>query len=91
MELIREYEGKRPPSLDLFLEHIGLDEEEFFDIAMSHQVSPYVHDPARVSPGEKMPDFDRWPRHGAVQSEDARIQLERWRNQRSASLQAAAG
>ena len=38
--MIKHFEGRRPPSLDLFLEYVGLDEEEFYVIAMGHQVSP---------------------------------------------------
>ena len=79
MELISKYEGKRPPSLDLFLEYTGLTEEEFLEIAMNHGVSPYKHDPSKVTPGEKVPDFDQWSKHGVMPREEAEIQLERWR------------
>ena len=37
--MIRQFEGRRPPSLDLFLEYVGLSEQEFYMIATSHQVS----------------------------------------------------
>ncbi len=87
-QMIAEYEGRRPPSLDLFLEFIGLTEEEFLEVAMSHQVSPYVHDPASVKPGEKTADFDRWNRTGAMARIDAESLLERWR-QRQADKSAA--
>ena len=79
LELIKEYEGKRPPSLDLFLEYVGLDEEEFMNIAISHGVSPYEHDPAKVTFGKKAHDFDQWPKHGTMPREEAEIQLERWK------------
>ena len=32
--MIREFEGRRPPSLDLFLEYVGLEEEDFYSIAL---------------------------------------------------------
>jgi N-acetyl sugar amidotransferase len=67
--LIEEYEGKRPPSLDLFLDFVGLNEEEFNEIAMNHQVSPYEHDPAQTQPGAKTHDFDKWSRAGAMNRE----------------------
>ena len=38
---IDEYEGKRPPSLDIFLEYLGLSEDEFYEIASSHKISPH--------------------------------------------------
>jgi N-acetyl sugar amidotransferase len=78
IELLEKYEGKRPPSLDIFLDYIGLDEEEFMDIALGHGVSPYQHDPAKVTLGEKMPDFEQWSRQGAMPRAEAEAQLKRW-------------
>ena len=78
-ELIANYEGRRPASLDLFLEFTGLTEEEFLEIAMSHQVSPYVHDPSKTLTSEKLHDFDRWSRDGAMRREEAEAQIIRWR------------
>jgi len=78
-EMIRRYEGKRPPSLDLFLEFVGLSEEEFLQIAVSHQVSPYQHDPALTVPGTKVHDYDRWSHEGPMPREEAEGQLMRWR------------
>jgi N-acetyl sugar amidotransferase len=77
--LVEAYEGRRPPSLDLFLGFVGLTEAEFMEIAMSHQVSPYVHDPARTKPGGRTPDFDRWSRVGEMARIDAQELLARWR------------
>ena len=78
-KLIAEYEGKRPPSLDLFLDFIGLTESEFIEIAMAHQVSPYQHDPQKTLPGERMADFDRWSRDGVMDRADAEQQVIRWK------------
>src|SRR5438477_469111 len=78
--LVREYEGRRPPSLDLFLEFVGLTEQEFLDIAIGHQVSPYIHDPSATLPGEKTPDFARWSREGRMDRSEAEVQLVRWRS-----------
>lgn len=64
--LLSQYEGRRPPSLDLFLKFVGLTEAEFLAIAKSHGVSPYVHNEAAVLPGEKTPDFDSWCREGEM-------------------------
>jgi N-acetyl sugar amidotransferase len=77
--LIAEYEGRRPPSLDLFLEFIGLTEPEFMEIAMSHQVSPYVHNPAQTQPGDETADIDSWSRDGAMVRVDAEQVIKRWR------------
>lgn len=79
LELASQYEGKRPPSLDLFLDYLGLTEAEFLEVAMSHGVSPYKHDPGKVIPGKKAPDFEKWPRYGAMSRQEAEILLNRWR------------
>ncbi|MFZ5994612.1 MAG: N-acetyl sugar amidotransferase [Thermodesulfobacteriota bacterium] len=79
LEMIKKIEGKRPPSLDIFLEYTGLTEDEFLEIAMSHGVSPYRHDPSKVEPGRKVHDVDMWPRYGAMSREETEVQLDRWR------------
>ena len=81
LELIKKYEGKRPPSLDLFLDYVGLTEAEFMEIAMGHGVSPYQHDPSKTELGAKTDDFDQWSRQSAMPREEAEIQLERWKKQ----------
>ena len=78
-DLIQAYEGKRPPSLDLFLDFVGLSEHEFLEVATGHQVSPYVHDPATTEPGQRTHDFDQWSRDGAMARVDADELLARWR------------
>lgn len=80
MSLISDYEGKRPASLDIFLKFIGLSEAEFLEIAMSHGVSPYEHEPAKIAPGKKLKDFDRWSQDGGLPREDSLAQLDRWRH-----------
>lgn len=80
--LVAEYEGRRPPSLDLFLEFTGLTEEQFLDVAMQHQVSPYVHDAAATAPGERLADFGAWSREGAMPRDESLVQLARWKSRR---------
>ncbi len=79
MDQLRDYEGKRPPSLDIFLELLGLSEEEFMEVALSHMVSPYEHDQSKIKAGEKMADFDQWSRDGAMSREESEVQLNRWK------------
>ncbi len=69
MRIIDKYEGRRPPSLDVFLNLLGITEEEFMRIAMSHMVSPYRHVPEVTPQGEKVPDYDEWCREGAMDRE----------------------
>jgi N-acetyl sugar amidotransferase len=66
-EMIAQYEGRRPPSLDLFLRFVGLTEAEFLEIAISHQVAPHVHDPALTTEGERMPDSGHWSGEGPME------------------------
>lgn len=80
LNMARAFEGKRPPSLDLFLEFVGLTEAEFMEIALSHQISPYQHDPAKTVAGEKVHDYDQWSREGAMPREEAVTQLIRWKD-----------
>jgi len=61
-ELIAKYDGKRPASLDVFLEYLGISEEEFMEIALSHVVAPHRHDASKVKRGEPLPDMGRWDR-----------------------------
>lgn len=55
-----DYDGKRPASLDVFLNHVGVSEEEFYKIAESHAIAPYKHDWSMTQPGEKLHDHDTW-------------------------------
>ncbi len=82
MKLVKQYEGKRPPSLDLFLQFVGLTEAEFIEIAMSHAVSPHEHRPDCVMPGERTPDFDDWLRDGPMERMETDVILNRWRQRR---------
>ena len=79
-KLIAEYEGRRPPSLDLFLQFVGLTEEEFMEIAIAHQISPHVHDPKKTLPGQRMADYERWNKDGAMNRADAETQVIRWKS-----------
>ena len=52
--MILEFEGHRPPSLDLFLEYIGISEIEFYQIASEHVVSPWSLIPLILVQEEKL-------------------------------------
>lgn len=59
-KLVKEYEGKRPQTLDLFLKMVELTEAEFLQIALSHAVSPYQHDAAATQTGKILHDQKDW-------------------------------
>jgi len=60
--LEKKYDGKRPPSLDIFLDYLHMSEDEFLEAAMSHQVHPHQFQPNLIEDGEAMSDMDKWDR-----------------------------
>lgn len=63
VELVKKYEGKRPASLDYFLELLGISEERFNEILCKHVVAPHVWPkPDTLPRGEKLHDQDGWPK-----------------------------
>lgn len=59
IKLIEE-EGKKPPSLDIFLEYIDMDEKEFNEITKSMAIPPYEHNFKTNKIAKKTKDFDSW-------------------------------
>jgi N-acetyl sugar amidotransferase len=62
--LILNNEGRRPPSLDLFLEYLEITETEFNEIVRKTVVAPHNPDFTQIPMGEKTVDFDLWYREG---------------------------
>lgn len=60
LELTEEYDGKRPASLDVFLDYLGITEEEFMAIALTHQIAPYKHDSTQTKKGKELWDQKFW-------------------------------
>ncbi|SFC24585.1 N-acetyl sugar amidotransferase [Pseudoalteromonas denitrificans] len=65
-ELVEQYEGKRPPSLELFLEYLDLTEDEFNQIVFKTVVPPFVPDFDNIEDAPKTKDFDTWFRESKV-------------------------
>ena len=40
-KLVEEYEGKKPASLPVFLDYVGIEENEFYKYALQNQVDPF--------------------------------------------------
>lgn len=55
-------EGRKPPSLQIFLEYMGLTEDEFNQIVKPTTIPPYEHDYTRNDWSDKTWDFDEWYR-----------------------------
>ena len=79
LDMIHKYEGKKPASLEIFLDMIGLTEAEFFEIAKTHQISPWKINVFEQEMGEKLPDFDHWSREGKMERAEAEAQIDRWK------------
>jgi len=61
MEFIKKYEGTKPRSLEVFLEYVGITEEEFNEIVAKHLIPPAPRiDPMTLPEKEKLWDQDLW-------------------------------
>jgi N-acetyl sugar amidotransferase len=61
-QLIRDFEGKKPHSLEIFLGYLGLDETEFNDMVRKTVVPPFEPNFGLNEWSAKPHDFDRWYR-----------------------------
>lgn len=57
---VSDFEGRRPPSLDIFLNYVGLTEEEFNNIAKRMAVWPHEPDFSAIADGVRTHDFSDW-------------------------------
>jgi hypothetical protein len=60
LALEAEYDGKRPASIDWFLDILQITEGELYEILEKHQVYPWKFDPSTVETGKPMPDMPKW-------------------------------
>lgn len=58
----QEFDGKRPPSLDLFLEYMGMTEDEFNAVVTSMAIPPYEHDFKSNKDASQTWDYIQWYR-----------------------------
>jgi hypothetical protein len=65
-KLVRQYDGKRPGALDIFLRYLGMNENEFMELVAPHVVPPHEMpdlDEVRANRMNREPwDFERWSR-----------------------------
>ena len=59
-KIINKNEGKKPHSLKLFLDYVGLKENEFNKILKPMQVYPYKHNLKKRKFSKKPKDFSKW-------------------------------
>lgn len=61
MKLIKQHEGKKPKSLEVFLEFLGITEDEFNEIVSRHVIPPALPtDPQGLKQGDRLWDQDLW-------------------------------
>ena len=78
-KLIKEYEGKEPPSLDIFLKLVGITKEQFYEVTKKHAVSPWKISSVEHQLGAKLPDFSKWSIEGAMDLEESQNQINNWK------------
>lgn len=77
LKMINEWEGRRPKGLDLFLEYMGLTEDEFYDICLKNRISPWEFDKSEISEGTPTHDFRDWASGDGISGEDKQEIFER--------------
>lgn len=60
--LIAEFEGKKPPSLSIFLDYLEMTEDEFNHIVLNTVIPPHEPDFDSIELGKRTWDFNRWYR-----------------------------
>jgi len=60
LELCDKYDGKRPQSLDVFLNALGISEEEFVNEISKNSHPNYKFEGKNIKKGERLPDADEW-------------------------------
>lgn len=60
LKLSKQYDGKRPASLDQFLKIIGISEKEFEDILLKNSVVHWGFSHEALETGKPLPDMDLW-------------------------------
>lgn len=63
-QLVDEFEGTKPQSLQIFLDYVGLTEAEFNEIVSRTAVAPHQPDFAIARWAPRPWDFERWHREG---------------------------
>lgn len=61
-KLVDEYEGQKPPSLEIFLEFLNLSENEFNQMVGEMAIAPHEPDFESIQAAPRTHDFDRWYR-----------------------------
>ena len=80
-ELVALYDGKKPQSLQLFLDFVGLTEEQFYEVAIGHEISPHKFKKNEDN-SKKTHDFDLWSKDGAADKKETSKIFQEWKEQK---------
>ncbi len=61
-KLVADWEGKKPPSLEIFLEFLDMNEAEFNEIVEKQVIPPHKPEFATIQWAKKTHDFNQWYR-----------------------------
>jgi len=77
--LVQEYEGKKPFSVQLLLEYLGLTEDQFEAILKDHAISPWKYNEmSTATPPEQEPvDTDTWLRGEGIAPAESSSHIEK--------------
>jgi hypothetical protein len=59
-ELTKKYDGRRPASLDRFLDFLQITEDEFYEILTKHCVHPWKFEQKGIEQGAPLDDMEQW-------------------------------
>lgn len=59
-KLVEQYDGKKPASLEHFLEFLQITEDEFVEIVSKHAIHPWKFDLSKIEKDHELPDMSEW-------------------------------
>lgn len=77
--LVSEFEGKKPASLEIFLNMLGITEQDFEDIIKEHRVDPW-DDRVLIQIGKKPHDYDYWQRKPSLSVNESKAMIEKFKH-----------
>ncbi len=77
-KIVKKYEGKEPPSLEIFLRLVGISKDQFYEITSKHAVSPWKISSIEHQLGDKLPDFTKWSSDGQMDLNESKRQIQNW-------------
>ena len=77
--LVSEFEGKKPASLEIFLNMLGITEQDFEDIIKEHRVDPW-DDRVLIQIGKKPHDYDYWQRKPSQSVNESKAMIEKFKH-----------